>query len=60
VTGEFHVVAMLYMDGGGVFQPVPGVDYMASSGKLTFGQGKQEVELELELLLAGPPLPGTA
>jgi hypothetical protein len=48
--GTYHVVAALYMEGGGVFQPVPGVDYMAASGPVTFGQGLAEVTLELELL----------
>jgi protoheme ferro-lyase len=50
VTGEYHVVASLYMEGGGQFQPVPGIDYMASSEKLTLGQGKVEVTIELQLI----------
>ena len=50
IAGAYHVVAVLYMEGGGVFQPVPGVDYMAASGPMAFGQGVAEVTLELELL----------
>jgi hypothetical protein len=41
---------VLFMENGGVFAPVPGVDYMASSGSLTFGQGKVEVALTLGLV----------
>jgi hypothetical protein len=55
LAGDYHVVAVLYMEGGGLFQPVPGIDYLASSGKLTFGQGQQEVALALELILADLP-----
>jgi protoheme ferro-lyase len=47
VVGEYHVVAALYVEGGGQFQPVPGVDYLASSAKLSLGQGKVEVALEM-------------
>jgi protoheme ferro-lyase len=50
VTGEYHVVAMLYMEGGGQYQPVPGIDYMTNSAKLPFGGGQVEVDLELELV----------
>jgi hypothetical protein len=46
-TGEYHVVAVLYVEGGGKFQPESGVDYMASSEKVTFGEGKVEVTLDL-------------
>jgi uncharacterized protein YuzB (UPF0349 family) len=53
VTGKYHVMAVLFMEGGGTFAPVPGVDYMASSGSLTFGQGPVEVDLTLELV-SGP------
>jgi|GEM_PF-1429934 len=53
VAGDFYVVAALYMVGGGQFQPVPGVDYLANSAQLTFGQGMVETMLELELL-TGP------
>ena len=49
VTGEHHVVAVLYVEGGGRFQPDSGVDYMATSDKLTFGEGVVEVKLDLEL-----------
>ncbi len=50
VAGDYHVLAVLFMEGGGVFAPVPGVDYMAASGPRTFGQGVVEVPLELELI----------
>jgi hypothetical protein len=50
VTGEYHVVAVLYVEGGGKFQPESGVDYMANSQKLTFGEGK--VEATIDLILA--------
>jgi hypothetical protein len=49
VVGTYHVVVALYMEGGGQFQPVPGVDYMAASGPLPLGAG--QVSLELELML---------
>lgn len=42
VSGDYHVMAILYMEGGGQFQPVPGVDFMASSETLTLGQGKAD------------------
>jgi hypothetical protein len=48
-SGEYHVMAVLYVEGGGKFQPEWGVDYVAYSAKHTFGQGKVEVSLDLEL-----------
>ena len=48
-TGEYHLVAVLYVEGGGRFQPKSGVDYMANSKKATLGQGKVEVTLNLDL-----------
>ena len=50
LEGEYHVVAVAYVDGGGAFQPEPGIDYLAASEALTFGQGPVEAHLELELL----------
>jgi hypothetical protein len=50
VTGEHHVVVVLFMEGGGQFAPVSGVDYMAASGPLSFGAGQVAVELELMLV----------
>jgi hypothetical protein len=50
VTGQYHVVVALYMEGGGVFQPVPGIDYMAASPPLELGSGQQDVTLDLELV----------
>jgi len=55
ITGPYHVVVALYMEGGGVFQPVPGMDYMAASPKMDLGSGQQNVTLNLELVPAGPP-----
>jgi hypothetical protein len=46
-VGDFHVVAALYIEGGGRFQPKSGVDYMASSGKHTIGEGMVEVQIDL-------------
>jgi hypothetical protein len=46
-TGEYHVVAVLYVEGGGKFMPESGVDYMGHSEKVTFGEGKVEVTLDL-------------
>ena len=48
VTGDYHVVVGLYVEGGGDFQPVPGTDWIAESELLTFGAGPVEVELELD------------
>jgi hypothetical protein len=48
LEGEYHVVAVAYVEGGGAFQPKPGVDYLAASEALTFGQGPVEAHLELE------------
>jgi hypothetical protein len=50
VTGDYHVVVGLYVEGGGDFQPVPGVDYQAESELLTFGEGKVEATLDLTLV----------
>jgi hypothetical protein len=47
VTGEYHVMAVLYVEGGGRFQPKWGVDYVANSEKRTFGEGKVQVSLDL-------------
>jgi hypothetical protein len=50
LSGGYHVVVVLYMEGGGTFQPLPGVDYMAASAKLTLGQGQAVADLELQLV----------
>jgi len=50
VAGDYHVVVGLYVEGGGDFQPVPGVDYQAESEQLTFGEGKVETTLDLTLV----------
>jgi hypothetical protein len=52
LAGSYHVVVALYMEGGGVFQPVAGVDYVAASPKVEFGQGQITVDLVLELVPA--------
>jgi protoheme ferro-lyase len=49
LTGEYHVVVVLYMEGGGTFQPLPGIDYMGASQKVTLGQGQVSVDLLLQL-----------
>ncbi len=54
MSGDFYVVATLYVDGGGQFQPVPGVDYMAASDRLTLGEGRVDVSLEMAQLPAAP------
>ncbi|MEX0326127.1 MAG: ferrochelatase [Puniceicoccaceae bacterium] len=53
LTGDYHVVVALYMEGGGVFQPVPGIDYMAASGPLSLGSGQATTTLVLEV---APPM----
>ena len=50
VNGDYFVVVTLYMEGGGVFQPVPGVDYLAASPSVTLGQGQAVVDVQLELV----------
>ena len=50
VSGDYHVVVALYMEGGGTFQPLAGVDYMAASPRITLGSGQAEAELELQLV----------
>jgi hypothetical protein len=50
LSGNYYVVVALYMEGGGTFQPVPGVDYMAASDNIPLGQGQAKVDLELELV----------
>jgi hypothetical protein len=46
-SGEYHVMAALYVEGGGTFQPKAGVDLVAYSQQATFGQGKVEARLDL-------------
>jgi len=50
LNGDYHVVVALYMAGGGQFQPLPGVDYMAAGPLQTFGQGQVHVTLDLALV----------
>jgi hypothetical protein len=50
VTGNYHVIVALYMEGGGTFQPVSGIDYIATSSKLGLGQGQVTADLQLELV----------
>lgn len=42
-------MAALYVEGGGEFQPVTGVDYLAASDRLTFGQGPVTADLALNV-----------
>ena len=53
--GDFHVIAALYVEGGGEFQPVPGVDYMAGTTKLVLGTGQVDVTLDLALVPSEQP-----
>ena len=55
VASSYHVIATLYVEGGGQFQPVPGVDYMASSEKLALGAGQVSVNLDLVPVPEGSP-----
>ena len=55
VSGNYHVIATLYVEGGGQFQPVPGVDYMASSERVALGAGQVTVDLELMPVPEAPP-----
>ena len=50
LSGEYHVVVVLYMEGGGTFQPSSGIDYMGASPKVTLGQGQVSVDLQLQLV----------
>lgn len=49
-SGDYYAMAVLYMEGGGMFAPVPSIDYMAVSEKLTVGKGQVRVTLELKLV----------
>ena len=55
VASSYHVIATLYVEGGGQFQPVPGVDYMASSEKVALGAGQVRVDLDLQPVPEGSP-----
>ena len=49
-TGEYHVVAAVYVEGGGEFIPEPGIDYQGISEMRAFGDGKVEVTVDLQLV----------
>jgi hypothetical protein len=49
LTGDYHVVAALYVQGGGLFQPEPGIDYLGASEKLTFGDGPVAANIRLDV-----------
>ena len=53
VTGEYFVYAVLYMPGGGAtsWQPVPGVDFVATSGPLTLDGRGIYLDSALEMAL---------
>jgi protoheme ferro-lyase len=55
VASSYHVIATLYVEGGGQFQPVPGVDYMAASEKVALGAGQVRIDLELTPVPEAPP-----
>ena len=49
-SGDYHVFIALYVEGGGMFNPEPGIDYMATTAPVTFGAGPVELgEVALEL-----------
>ena len=52
-AGDFHVMAVVYVEGGGNFQPKSGADYEGHSDLLTFGGGKIEVNLDLSVMDQG-------
>jgi protoheme ferro-lyase len=54
VSSSYHVIATLYVEGGGQFQPVPGVDYMAASEAMALGAGQVSIDLELAPVPGGP------
>jgi protoheme ferro-lyase len=55
VSSSYHVIATLYVEGGGQFQPVPGVDYMASSDAMALGAGQVRIDLKLAPVPGGAP-----
>ncbi len=48
--GEFHVMAVVYVEGGGKFQPESGVDFEGHSDQIILGQGKIELDLYLDVM----------
>ena len=54
VTGEYFIYAVLYMPGGGAtsWQPVPGVDFVATSTALTLDGKGTSYPTVLEMVLA--------
>jgi hypothetical protein len=53
VTGKYHVVSVLNVEGEGKFQPDSSVDHMTTSEKLTFGEGMVKVNWTLSSRLTG-------
>ena len=51
-TGEYFVYVSLYMDGGGEFQPVPGVDYIGQTPTKINFDGVALDFGEIEMVLA--------
>ncbi|MBT8165980.1 MAG: VCBS repeat-containing protein [Acidimicrobiia bacterium] len=49
LAGDYHIVAGVYVEGGGNFQPVSGVDYLSYSEMLTFGNGTVTAEIDMAL-----------
>ncbi|NNE72789.1 MAG: VCBS repeat-containing protein [Acidimicrobiales bacterium] len=58
LAGDYYVVAGVYVEGGGDFQPVPGVDYLTASELVTFGEGTARLNIELGDLAEEPPADG--
>ena len=50
VSGDFYIMAAVYVEGGGLFQPLAGMDYVATSPPYTFGEGQVVARLDLELM----------
>jgi hypothetical protein len=49
-VGDYHVFVALFVEGGGNFQPEPGIDYQIITAPHTFGAGPVELgALSLEL-----------
>lgn len=49
-VGDYHVFVALFVEGGGNFQPEPGIDYQIITAPHTFGAGPVELgTLSLEL-----------
>lgn len=49
-VGDYHVFVALFVEGGGTFQPEPGIDYQVITAPRTFGAGPVDLgAITLEL-----------